>query len=441
MSTTSLPFEKGIRHFMLFNAVNGTLAPSLPVLTGAATGGTLAASAYFYKVSAISAAGESEASAEATITTTGATSTVTVNWTAVAGATSYKIYRGTVAGGQNVFYTSTTNSFTDTGAAGTAGTTVVKSSSNFISTGANGDMIVLGEDGLGWSAGKDLLFLKKDASGALRKSDLITPKDISYMKGTSPRAKKGRTQTAKVESSIVAGTHYMLDFKLHYATSEENFMSFHVSVKAVTGDTATTLATKLGVELASQFDRSIHVGYQGGKGKEVMITGTQVAVNKYFKITQSAGVLTVTEKDFVLTDYVVGLRAFDSLMWNMVPKTDIDDFATASVILTSVITPGVFAKGAGYQIKELEHYLGNHLGGGYGSPDITLGFNNEYEASTAKSYYTIDLKYTDISRYDVQQSHKQLMLVSESMAEINKVGAAIAAAGGPAWINFVAATV
>ncbi len=38
------------------------------------------------------------------------------------GATSYKVYRGTAAGSESVFYTTTTNSFTDTGAASTAGT-------------------------------------------------------------------------------------------------------------------------------------------------------------------------------------------------------------------------------------------------------------------------------------------------------------------------------
>lgn len=308
----------------------------------------------------------------------------------------------------------------------------------FLASGSNGNLVILGEGGIPWAAGNDLLLLKKNASGGLVKSDLITPKDITYMKGTAPRAKTGRSQTAKVEAGIVAGNEYVIDFKVNYGVSEENFMSFYASVLAATGDTATTLATKLGIELASQFDRSIHIGYQGGKGKEVMITGTQVAVNKYFKITQVAGVLTITEKDFVLTDYVVGLRAFDTLMWNMVARTSNDAYATVSTLLTSVTTPGVYAKGQGYQVKELEHYLANHLNGGFGSADITLGFNNDYDSSTAKSYFTIDLKYTDVSANDPHKSYKQLMIVTESLAEINKVGTAIAAAGGPAWTNFVA---
>ena len=50
------------------------------------------------------------------------TSSVSLAWGAVTGATSYKVYRGTAAGLESVFYTTTTNSFTDTGAASTVGT-------------------------------------------------------------------------------------------------------------------------------------------------------------------------------------------------------------------------------------------------------------------------------------------------------------------------------
>ena len=61
-------------------------------------------------------------SLEANVTTTGTTSSVSLAWGAVTGATSYKVYRGTAAGLESVFYTTTTNSFTDTGAASTVGT-------------------------------------------------------------------------------------------------------------------------------------------------------------------------------------------------------------------------------------------------------------------------------------------------------------------------------
>jgi hypothetical protein len=98
-------------------AVPGTVTP-----TGSTTGGTLAAATYFYKVTALNAVGETTGSAEASVTTTGTTSSVALAWTAVASAASYKVYRGTAAAGENVFYTTATNSYTDTGAVSTAGT-------------------------------------------------------------------------------------------------------------------------------------------------------------------------------------------------------------------------------------------------------------------------------------------------------------------------------
>jgi hypothetical protein len=64
---------------------------------------------------------ESLASAEVSATTTGTTGSVALSWTAVSGITSYTVYRGSTAGGEGVYFQVATNSFTDTGAAGTAG--------------------------------------------------------------------------------------------------------------------------------------------------------------------------------------------------------------------------------------------------------------------------------------------------------------------------------
>jgi hypothetical protein len=64
--------------------------------------------------------GESLPSPETNVTTTGTTSSVALHWTAVTGATGYVVYRGTTAGGEGTYYLTATNSFTDTGAAGTS---------------------------------------------------------------------------------------------------------------------------------------------------------------------------------------------------------------------------------------------------------------------------------------------------------------------------------
>lgn len=103
---------------------NGTIlaVPTNPAATPSTTGGTLAAGTYYYRITALNAAGETTGSVEVNAVTTGTTSSVVLTWTAVTGATSYKIYKGTTAGGENTYFTSATATFTDTGTAGTAGT-------------------------------------------------------------------------------------------------------------------------------------------------------------------------------------------------------------------------------------------------------------------------------------------------------------------------------
>ncbi len=100
------------------------VAPTAPSATPSGSGGTLAAATYYYKIAATYSSGaESVTAAEVNSgALTGSTSSVTLNWTAAAGATGYKIYRGTAAGAENVFYTvGAVTTFTDTGAASTGG--------------------------------------------------------------------------------------------------------------------------------------------------------------------------------------------------------------------------------------------------------------------------------------------------------------------------------
>lgn len=73
------------------------LVPS--TLSGSATaGGALTAGTYKYYMTVLNANGESTVSNEVTVTTASSNLTATLNWTAVTGATGYKIYR-TAAGG------------------------------------------------------------------------------------------------------------------------------------------------------------------------------------------------------------------------------------------------------------------------------------------------------------------------------------------------------
>lgn len=99
--------------------------PSVNTPTTSTTGGTLAAATYYYVVTAIYATGETIASNEVSIATSGTTSSNTITWTAPVGmtVTGYRVYRGTATGAENVYYApGNVLTFTDTGGASTAGT-------------------------------------------------------------------------------------------------------------------------------------------------------------------------------------------------------------------------------------------------------------------------------------------------------------------------------
>jgi hypothetical protein len=125
-TATTLTQVASLIQTALRTALVGTIsAPTLTTPTTSTTGGTLAAATYYYKATWLNANGETNGSNEVSVTTTGTTSSNTLAIPAApAGATSGKVYRGTSAGGESVYFTITTSqsTFVDTGAAGTAGT-------------------------------------------------------------------------------------------------------------------------------------------------------------------------------------------------------------------------------------------------------------------------------------------------------------------------------
>lgn len=120
-----------------FNTWQALLAA--PVQSGpttSATGGTLAAATYYYKVTAIGSSGESIGSNELSIVTTGSTSKNTITWATVSGATGYRIYRGTAAGLENRYFSvGAVLTFDDIGGNGSVGYPPVGSTGDILSIG------------------------------------------------------------------------------------------------------------------------------------------------------------------------------------------------------------------------------------------------------------------------------------------------------------------
>lgn len=102
-------------------AGNSIAAPVITTpLAAAAAGGTFVGGTYYWVVTALNAKGETVASNEVSAALLD-NQEQTLSWGAVTGATSYNVYRGTVAGEEGVLVANVTGtSFTDTGAAGTS---------------------------------------------------------------------------------------------------------------------------------------------------------------------------------------------------------------------------------------------------------------------------------------------------------------------------------
>lgn len=286
----------------------------------------------------------------------------------------------------------------------------------FIQNATPGQIQLFTENGTTTGKG-DIYTLKKDATGKVVKSDLITPKDITYLKGTAPRAKVGKTQKFTL-SGVTPGAVVNMTLKIHYGNSEENFEYMFASTKVkATGDTATSVLTRLAKQLGDNLANSIYTNTTIS-GVDTIIAGTTIRKNKYFTITQVAGALTIAEKNWILDGYYPGLKSFDQMLWNAEIETKND--AQAEQVVKTITTP-VYATGQGYQMLELERYFVGHRAE-FDGVDQTLGFHRKYEVDVNKSYFCLDLKYFDVSRNDPYQSDKMLTLVCDSAIELDKIG-------------------
>ncbi len=91
-------------------------SPGAPVLTQSGTGGTLGAATYSYRVSATNDYGETEAgTADDIVVAAGTTNRVILNWTAVPGATGYRVYGRTTGSEELIAVLGNVTTYNDTG--------------------------------------------------------------------------------------------------------------------------------------------------------------------------------------------------------------------------------------------------------------------------------------------------------------------------------------
>ena len=104
-------------------AVGAAVASPGTVTLTAGTSGSLATGSYFVVVTALDAASrETLPSPEASAAVTGPTGSIAASWTAVPGASSYRVYVGITSGGESAYFSTVPVPFTIMTTSGTAGT-------------------------------------------------------------------------------------------------------------------------------------------------------------------------------------------------------------------------------------------------------------------------------------------------------------------------------
>lgn len=293
----------------------------------------------------------------------------------------------------------------------------------FATTAIPGEVMILSTTGGPVTVNKPFTFYIKDLSGKVIKTDVVDPKKINYLRQADPRAKVGSIQRFTF-NAVTVGKSYTANVRIHYGLSEVNFGTIYASVIAVTGDTPATVAGKLAAQLADNLARDMKTS--SSSNATTVINGEDIKVNKYFNVTVAGAVITIQEKDWILANYIPGLRAFDQLMWNAEIGTD---YFEASTEVTKSTVAGVFAQGQGYQVMELERYLVGHRAE-FPGKDITLSFNRAYQAQLDETYTMLDLGYFETPRYDPQHSDKGITFASSTPATITAIVTAIGVATG-----------
>lgn len=129
-----------------------SMATPSSLVASAAPGGSLPIGTYYYVVTALDGAGgQTLVSNEQSVGIGGLNGSSSLGWTASPGAVSYRIWRGTSAGNEDAYQTSATNSFLDTGAAGTGGTLPIANSALTVRMMAGTSWLLGGNVGIGKS--------------------------------------------------------------------------------------------------------------------------------------------------------------------------------------------------------------------------------------------------------------------------------------------------
>lgn len=273
-----------------------------------------------------------------------------------------------------------------------------------------------------------LYFTYVNALGESMRSDLVLPKQITYVKNSAPTYRNLKEYTIEMDPNVnlgspISGQDYIVKvaFRQWGGMSDEDQYFKFGAVHGIANMGADTFIKTLAVSLANSFSREASPlvkifcntadkeyevkGNAKIKNGDIYVDGTKLGIKDATKVVireveqpWRLGVMASTPVYFEVEDYTVTYQG-DEVHWATITDTTSD----ANKV------------GNGKTVADMEYFYMGERGDQYRGINWPHNLDTKYLVDPTKDYYALDVHYyTDESGVDVERSEKDILLVSTS---------------------------
>lgn len=269
-----------------------------------------------------------------------------------------------------------------------------------------------------------LYFTYMNALKEPMRSDLVLPKQITYVKSSAPTYRNLKEYTIEMNPNVnlgspISGQDYIVKvaFKQWGGMSDEDQYFKFGAVHGIANMSVDTFMKTLAVSLANSFSREASPlvqifcnttevkGNAKIKDNEIYVNGTKLGISDATKVVireveqpWRRGVMASTPVYFEVEDYTVTYQG-DEVHWATISDTTSD----ANKV------------GNGKTVADMEYFYMGERGDQYRGINWPHNLDTTYLVDPTKDYYFLDVHYyTDESGVDVERSEKDILLVSTS---------------------------
>lgn len=270
-----------------------------------------------------------------------------------------------------------------------------------------------------------LYFTYMNALKEPMRSDLVLPKQITYVKSSAPTYRNLKEYTIEMNPNVnlgspISGQDYIVKvaFKQWGGMSDEDQYFKFGAVHGIANMSVDTFMKTLAVSLANSFSREASPlvqifcnttevkGNAKIKDNEIYVNGTKLdeisnatkVVIREVEQPWRRGVMASTPVYFDVEDYTVTYQG-DEVHWATISDTTSD----ANKV------------GNGKTVADMEYFYMGERGDQYRGINWPHNLDTTYLVDPTKDYYFLDVHYyTDESGVDVERSEKDILLVSTS---------------------------